>query len=121
MQTNKGPGVYIHPPLVGCGATLMHTNTLTLTHSRRYGACGECQPTVPLCLLRMYVPRALWRLKPPLSCGMGACITSNKMLPGRNRLSAETWLGGDNRLGRLNLWGGAAWRFGLVATLALLP
>ncbi len=28
---------------------------------------------------------------------------------GRNRLSAEPWLGGDNRLGRLNLWGGAAW------------
>ena len=40
---------------------------------------------------------------------------------GRNRLSAEPWLGGDNRLGRLNLWGGAAWLSGLVATLTLLP
>ncbi len=40
---------------------------------------------------------------------------------GRNRLSAESWLGGDNRLGRLNMWGGAAWLSGLVATLALLP
>ena len=42
-------------------------------------------------------------------------------IAGRNRLSAEPWLGGDNRLGRLNMWGGAAWLSGLVATLALLP
>ncbi len=40
---------------------------------------------------------------------------------GRNRLSAESWLGGDNRLGRLNMWGGAAGLSGIVATLALLP
>ncbi len=38
-----------------------------------------------------------------------------------NRLSAEPWLRGDNRLGRLNLWGGAAWLSGLVVTLVLLP
>ena len=40
---------------------------------------------------------------------------------GRNRLSAEPWLGGDNRLCRLNMWGRAAWLSGLVATLAILP
>ncbi len=40
---------------------------------------------------------------------------------GLNRLSAESWLGGDNRFGRLNISGGAAWLSGLVATLALLP
>ncbi len=39
---------------------------------------------------------------------------------GHNRLSAESWLRGDNRLGRLNMWGGAAWLSGLDATLALL-
>ncbi len=44
-----------------------------------------------------------------------------KLITRRNRLSAEPWLGGDNRLGRLILWGGAAWLSGLVATLALLP
>jgi hypothetical protein len=46
-----------------------------------------------------------------------------KHLPdsGCNRLSAEARLGGDNRLGRLNMWGGAAWLSGLVACLELLP
>ena len=39
----------------------------------------------------------------------------------RNRPSAQPWLGGDNRLGRLNMWSGAAWLSGLVAALALLP
>ncbi len=46
---------------------------------------------------------------------------SNGFGAGRNRLSAESWLGGDDRLGRLNMWGGAALLSGLVATLALLP
>ena len=48
-------------------------------------------------------------------------LESNIRSAGRNRLSAEPWLGVDNRLGRLNMWGGAAWLSGLVATLALLP
>ncbi len=43
----------------------------------------------------------------------------------KSTLSEEkgSWLGGDtgNRLGGLNMWGGAAWLSGLVATLALLP
>ncbi len=33
----------------------------------------------------------------------------------------KPWLGGDNRSGRLNTWGGADWPPGLAATLALLP
>ncbi len=37
-------------------------------------------------------------------------------------MSAEYMAGvGDNRSGRLNTWGGAAWPSGLAATLALLP
>ncbi len=43
------------------------------------------------------------------------------LAPKRNRLSAEPWLAGDNRLGRLNMRGGAVWLSGLVASLALLP
>ncbi len=54
--------------------------------------------------LNILVAKAIW-----------ACSVT-----GRNRLSAEPWLGGDNRLGILNLWGGAAWLSGLVASLALL-
>ncbi len=51
----------------------------------------------------------------------GAISNAYCVPTGRYRLSAEPWLGGDNHLGRLNLWGGAAWLSGLVATLALLP
>ncbi len=53
-----------------------------------------------------------------LECGK--CITAFGYT-GRNSLSDELWLGGDNHLGRLNTWGGAAWLSGLVAALALLP
>ena len=41
------------------------------------------------------------------------------MSTGRYRLLAESWLGGDNRSGRLNMWGGVAWFSGLVASVAL--
>ncbi len=47
--------------------------------------------------------------------------TKNKKLNGRNHLSAESSLVGDNRLGRLILCCGEAWLSGLVAILAILP
>jgi hypothetical protein len=40
---------------------------------------------------------------------------------GRNHLSAESWMGGENHSRRLIMWGGAAWTSGLVTILALLP
>ncbi len=41
--------------------------------------------------------------------------------PGVTACQLNPWLGGDNRSGRLNASGGAAWPSGLAATLALLP
>ena len=41
--------------------------------------------------------------------------------PGVTACQLNPWLGGDNRSGRLNSWGGAAWPSGLAASRALLP
>ncbi len=52
----------------------------------------------------------------------GICLVYRVKLvdhTGRNRLSAESWPGGDLRSSRLHVWGGAAWLAGLFASKAL--
>ncbi len=50
------------------------------------------------------------------SGGVSSGVTACESGGASPDVTAELWLGGDNHLGRLNLWGGTTWISGLVAT-----